>query len=61
MEMIMDAKGLDKPCVCGSGKVAGACCRKDEPCPCESGKKAIECCSKILKTATNPKKADNDK
>jgi len=56
MEMIMDAKGLDKPCMCGSGKMAGVCCRKDELCSCESGKKAIECCSKVLKATPNPKK-----
>jgi hypothetical protein len=44
MEAIMDTKGLNKPCECGSGKQAGSCCRKEEPCTCESGKKAGECC-----------------
>ncbi len=57
MEMIMDTKGLDKPCVCDSGKMAGECCRKDEPCSCGSGKKAIECCSKVLKPTPESKKA----
>ena len=40
----MDMKGLDKPCGCGSGKVAGKCCRKGETCPCGSAKPASECC-----------------
>ncbi len=46
MEMVLDMKGLDKPCECGSGKLAGNCCRKDEPCPCGSEKKVSECCMK---------------
>ena len=46
MEMVMDTKGLDKPCACGSGKPAGQCCRKDEKCYCGSGMKVSECCMK---------------
>lgn len=46
MEMVMDTKGLDKPCACGSGKPAGQCCRKDEKCYCGSGTKVSECCMK---------------
>ena len=42
---ILDNKGLDKECVCGSGKIAAKCCRKDEKCPCGSGKKVSECCA----------------
>jgi len=44
MEVVMDMKGLDKPCTCGSGKLAGECCKKDEKCPCGSGKKVSDCC-----------------
>ncbi|HEX7724512.1 MAG TPA: hypothetical protein VF438_02120 [Candidatus Paceibacterota bacterium] len=49
MEMVMDTKGLDKPCTCGSGKPAGNCCRKDEKCYCGSGMKVSECCMKEKK------------
>ena len=49
MEMVMDTKGLDKPCACGSGKFAGECCRKDEKCYCGSGEKVSECCMKRKK------------
>ena len=48
MEVIMDTNGLNKPCACGSGKDAGACCKKDEACSCGSGKKAGVCCSKEI-------------
>ena len=44
MEAVIDTKGLNKPCACGSGKMAGNCCRKDEACFCGSGKKVSECC-----------------
>lgn len=49
MEMVMDMKGLDKPCTCGSGKLAAECCRKDEKCPCGSGEKVSNCCLKRMK------------
>jgi len=42
----MDMKGQDKACTCGSGKVAGECCKKDEQCACGSGMKCSECCFK---------------
>ena len=35
---------LKKPCPCGSGKMAGACCRGNEDCPCGSGKMVKDCC-----------------
>ncbi len=44
--MQLDMNGLDKPCTCGSGKLAGNCCRKDELCPCGSGLKVSVCCVK---------------
>jgi len=49
MEVVIDMKGLDQKCACGSGKLAGTCCRKDEACPCGSGKKVSECCVKEKK------------
>jgi uncharacterized protein YchJ len=51
MEMTLDMKGLDQPCECGSGKLAGNCCRKDEPCPCGSGEKVSKCCMKDTQEA----------
>ncbi len=53
--MTIDMKGLDKPCTCGSKKMAGACCRKNESCPCGSGNKAGECCTKTTETKTKKK------
>lgn len=38
------AADLDSACSCGSGEVAGACCKSGEPCPCGSGLRAGECC-----------------
>jgi len=35
---------LKAPCTCGSGKMAGNCCKADEPCPCGSQKKVSQCC-----------------
>ena len=49
MEVVMDMKGLDTACKCGSKKLAGECCRKDETCPCGSGKKVSECCVNKMK------------
>jgi hypothetical protein len=46
MEMQLDLKDLNKPCDCGSGKLAGYCCKKNEICPCGSEKKAGDCCFK---------------
>lgn len=50
MELTLDMKGLDKACTCGSGKIAGHCCRKDEDCPCGSGDKVSDCCLKETKS-----------
>lgn len=35
---------LTAQCACGSGKMAGQCCKKGEPCFCGSGKPVGECC-----------------
>ena len=35
---------FDMPCSCGSGEIAGACCKSGELCPCGSGNRAGECC-----------------
>lgn len=35
---------FDVICACGSGEIAGACCKSNELCPCGSGDKAGECC-----------------
>lgn len=34
---------FDAVCSCGSGEIAGACCKSNNPCPCGSGDKAGEC------------------
>ncbi len=58
MEMQLDMNGLDKECACGSGKLAGCCCRKDEACPCGSGLKVCECC--VKEKASTPAEEDAD-
>ncbi len=50
MEMTLDMKGLDQACTCGSGKLAGNCCRQSETCPCGSGVAVNTCC--LASTAT---------
>ncbi len=40
--MTMDE--LKTPCTCGSGKMAGNCCKAGETCPCGSGKTVSTCC-----------------
>jgi len=44
---------LMQPCACGSGKMAGLCCKagetkeiENESCPCGSGKMVKDCCMK---------------
>ena len=55
--MQMDMKGLDKPCDCGSLKLAGNCCRENEICPCGSGGKVSKCCVwPPIKPSKNPSK-----
>jgi hypothetical protein len=49
MEAVIDTKGLDAACDCGSGKKAGNCCKKNEECYCGSGKKVSACCLKPQK------------
>ena len=56
--MILDLKGLNKPCECGSNTVAGNCCRKDETCPCGSLKAFKDCC---IREADKIKAAKADK
>ncbi len=56
MEMTLDMKDLDKPCKCGSGKLAGNCCRKDEQCPCGSGQVVSKCC--LQSTHTDAEKEE---
>lgn len=51
MEASLDMKGLNEPCKCDSGKLAGNCCRKDKPCPCGSDKPVNTCCMKGTSTA----------
>jgi hypothetical protein len=38
------APNFDMICSCGSGDLAGACCKSSELCPCGSGERAGECC-----------------
>jgi len=35
---------FDMACSCGSGEIAGACCKSSELCPCGSGEMAGACC-----------------
>jgi hypothetical protein len=40
----VSAADFDAVCSCGSGEIAGACCKSGEMCPCGSGLRAGECC-----------------